>query len=156
MVDDKTRRDVALQDYEAQSAEALARIDYQVDYSKALLNALTVGNGGAILAILTFIGNTGAKVAPATMKGAFIGYGVGLACVFAGYAAGFFTQFYFYRAAQEQAWNAQAAALAAQPEYDPMPSMHRGNIALGLAIALAMASLVAFVWASLLAIEALT
>lgn len=156
MTDDKTARAIALQDYEQQTAEAMARLQYQVDYSKALLNGLTVGNGGAILALLTFIGNTGSKVDPASMQSAFGLYGAGLAFVLVAYAAGFFTQYFFYDASQNQAWNAQAAALGTKSNYDFVRSMKRGNVSLAVGVVAAIASLASFVTASSLAIRALT
>jgi len=156
MTDNQTGRAVALQDYEQQTAEAMARLQYQVDYSKALLNGLTVGNGGAILALLTFIGNTGSKVDPASMRSAFTVYGAGLACVLIAYAAGFFTQYFFYDATQSQAWNAQSAALGAGSEHDVSRPMRRGNIALVVGILAAIASMVSFISGSLLALSALT
>lgn len=156
MADDETLRAIALQDYEQQTSEAMARLGYQVDYSKALLNGLTVGNGGAILALLTFIGNTGSKVDPASMQSAFGFYGAGLAFVLIAYAAGFFTQYFFYDASQNQAWNAQSAALGTKSDYNFTRPMKWGNISLVVGIVAAIASLGSFVAGSTLALAALT
>ena len=156
MTDDKMKREIGLQDYEAQSAEALARLQYQVDYSKALLGALTVGNGGAIIALLTFIGNTGSKVDPASMQGAFGVYGLGLTFVLVAYASGFFTQLYFYDVCQMQAWNAQAEALGGKGENEFDGAMKKGNRALVAGVIVSLASLGCFVGASLLALDAIT
>ncbi|MBW8295380.1 hypothetical protein [Sphingopyxis sp.] len=156
MTEDKMKREIGLQDYEAQSAEALARLQYQVDYSKALLSALTIGNGGAIIALLTFIGNTGSKVDPASMQGAFGVYGTGLACVLVAYACGFFTQLYFYNVCQMQAWNGQAEALGTTGQNEFEADMKKGNFALVAGIVAAIASLACFVGASLMALNAIT
>lgn len=156
MADDKIKREIAMQDYEQQSAEAMARLQYQVDYSKALLNGLTIGNGGAILALLTFIGNTKTKVDPATMQGAFAVYGGGLTLVMIAYASGFFTQYFFYDATQNQAWNAQAEASGREPQYNIATPMKLGNIALVVGIIAAVGSLACFISGSLQALAALT
>lgn len=156
MTAEENARRVALQDYEHQTTEAMARLQYQVDYSKSLLNGLTVGNGGAILALLTFIGNTGYKVAPETMQGAFAAYGAGLALVLLAYTGGFFTQYFFYDATQFQAWNAQAEAVGREPQYKIEGPMIRGNIALVIGILAAVGSLACFIWGSLRALAALT
>ena len=156
MTDDKMKREIGLQDYEAQTAEALARLQYQVDYSKALLGALTVGNGGAIIALLTFIGNTGSKVDPASMQIAFGIYGAGLACVLVAYTCGFFTQLYFYDVCQKQAWNAQAEALGGKGENEFDGAMNKGNRALVGGVIASLASLSCFVGASLLALRSIT
>lgn len=156
MTDEETKREIALQDYEHQTTEAMARLQYQVDYSKALLNGLTVGNGGAILALLTFIGNTGSKVDPATMQGAFAAYGGGLALVLVAYASGFFTQYFLYDASQSQAWNAQAEARGVTGQYDVAGPMKHGNLALWAGVAAAIGSMACFIYGSLQALAALT
>lgn len=156
MTEQEMLREVARQDYEAQSAEALARIQYQVDYSKTLLNGLMIGNGGAILAILTFIGNTGSKVEPSRMMWAFSLYAAGLACVFIAYAGAFFSQFFYYSASQNQAWLAQAEALGAKRDVTIDKDVSRGNKAMICGVSAAILSLTAFIAGSVSALRALT
>jgi len=153
---DENARAVALQEYEAQTSEAQARVQYQIEYAKTLLNSLMLGNGGAILALLTFIGNTGSKVAPAMMHNAFGLYATGLAFVFVAYIGAFFSQFFFYNAAQFMAWNAQAQANGLEPGYNVGPEGMRGNIAMGVGIVFCFLSLICFIWASVSALNALT
>lgn len=153
---DEDKRMAARQEYEAQTTEAHARIQYQIDYAKTLLNGLMLGNGGAILALLTFIGNTGSKVQPAVMHGAFGLYAAGLASVFIAYIGAFFSQFFFYNAAQFMAWNAQAQAIGLEPSYIVEPEAIRGNVAMGVGIVFCFLSLICFIWASVSALNALT
>ena len=156
MTDDKMKREIGLQDYEAQTTEALARVQFQIDYSKTLFNGLTLANGGAILAILTFIGNTTGKVDPTKMMCAFSFYIAGLVLVFLAYIGAFFSQFFFYNAAQFMAWNAQAEATGAKPLHDLTKEGRRGNVAMIAAVVACLASLVAFVCGSVSALGALT
>lgn len=155
-VQEEIDRAINRQDYEAQTAEALARIQYQVDYSQTLLNALMVGNGGSIIALLTFIGNTGSKVEPAKMQSAFILYAAGLALVFVAYMAAFFSQFFMYNAAQYMAWTAQARAQGRTSDYDVEGQGRWGNVAIAIGVFASLLSLGAFVWGSVSALKALT
>lgn len=156
MTDDKMKREIGLQDYEAQTTEALARVQFQIDYSKTLFNGLTLANGGAILAILTFIGNTAGKVDPAKMMSAFSFYIAGLVLVFLAYIGAFFSQFFFYNAAQFMAWNAQAEATGAKSTHDVAKEGGRGNAAMIGAVVACLGSLVAFICGSVSALGALT
>lgn len=153
---DEIARAISQQDYEAQTAEARARIQYQIDYSQTLLNALMVGNGGSIIALLTFIGNTGSKVEPAKMQSAFILYAAGLALVFVAYMAAFFSQFFMYNAAQYMAWFAQARAQGGSADYDVAGQVRWGNVSIAIGVFAALFSLGAFVWGSVSALKALT
>lgn len=156
MTEDEAKREMARQDYAAQTAEAAQRLQYQIDYSKMLLNALTVGNGGAILALLTFIGNTGAKTDPAQMKWAFGIYGAGLVLVFLSYTGAFFSQSHFYEASQHQAWNDQAKSVGATANNDVKGPMGKGLSGLGFGVLMAMLSLAAFIGGSIAALTAIT
>lgn len=115
-----------------------------------------LANGGAIIALLTFIGNTGGKVDPARMKSAFALYAAGLVLVFVAYIGAFFCQFFYYNAAQFAAWNAQRKALGGADAYDVAAQMTRGNIAIGAAIFACLASLITFICGSVSALNALT
>lgn len=156
MTKEQAKREAAQQDYHAQTTEALARIQYQIDYSKTLLNGLMLGNGGAILALLTFIGNTGSKVDPAVMQNAFRLYALGLAFVFAAYVGAFFSQYFFYNSAQFMAWNAQAEAIGGTSEYDAAKEQRYGSWSMGAGVLLCLFSLICFIWASVSALNALT
>jgi len=156
MTDENIGRTVALQDYQHQSAEAMARLQYQIDYSKALLGGLTVANGGAILALLTFIGNTGSKVHPQSMKDAFTVYGAGLAAVLIAYGCAFATQGFFYHVSQKQAWNAQMEALGVKGDNDFEDDAVKAGRSLAGAVIAATISLICFAWASIAALEALS
>ena len=136
--------------------EASSRLQYQMDLAQSLLRALTLGNGGAILALLTFIGNTDAAVDQSNIWWAFLFYGVGLVSVFSGYIAGFFSQQCFYVSTLCQAWNAQATYTGQVGEHDYLTPYKRGNIALGLAIVSAVLGLIGFIAGSLFALAAIT
>jgi hypothetical protein len=153
---ENANREIGRQDYEAQTAEALARIQFQIDYSKNLLNGLMVVNGGSIISLLTYIGNTGSKVDPGRMTSAFAFYSAGLALVFVAYIGAFFSQLFMYNAAQFMAWNAQARALDKPAQYDVNAEGLKGNIAIGVGVIPCLFSLAGFIAGSIAALNALT
>ncbi|MEW4469018.1 hypothetical protein AB1K62_14420 [Parasphingorhabdus sp. JC815] len=155
MTEDEINREIARQDYESMNNEARDRIQYQVDYSKTLLHSLMLGNGGAIIAILTFVGNTGSKVDPARMMWAFGLYAAGLACVFIAHTGAFFSQYFYYKASQYEAWNAQAGAFGAGSSYDTAAEVRRGSMGLALGVTFALVSLICFIAGSVSALRAL-
>jgi hypothetical protein len=151
-----TAADSAKLSFDEYMKEASSRLQYQMDLAQSLLRALTLGNGGAIIALLTFIGNTDAAVEPVNIWWAFLLYGAGLVGVFAAYIAGFFSQQYFYMSTLHEAWNEQATLAGQVGSYDHVGPFNKGNVALGVAIAAALVSLFGFVTASLFALAAIT
>jgi len=147
--------DYAKMSFDEFMKEAASRLQYQMDLAQSLLRGLTIGNGGAILALLTFIGNTDAGVDQSTIWWAFAFYGIGLVGVFIGYMGGFFSQQYYYLATVHEAWNAQALSFGKISNFDVLTPHRIGNKALGVAIAFAVISLVSFMIASCFALAAI-
>lgn len=156
MTPEERARETARLDYEDRRQESAARLQYQVDLAQALLKSLMIGNGGALLALLTFIGNVGAGIDRLNIWWAFLFYGGGLVAVFVAFTGGFFSQHQFYFAAMQEAWNAQDAMLGKPPTRDISRSWKLGNLALFIAIIAAIASLAAFIAGSLFALAAIT
>lgn len=49
-------RQIAAQDYSDLRLEAEKRLEYQLSYSQALLQSLTIANGGALVALFSLVG----------------------------------------------------------------------------------------------------
>lgn len=152
---DDLRAAVARLAFDESMKEASSRLQFQMDLAQSLLRALILGNGGAVLALLTFIGNTDAAVDKSAIWWAFVLYGIGLVGVFSAYIAGFFSQQYFHASTLYEAWNSQATFAGEVGSYDYMTPFRHGNIALGTAIAAALLSLVGFIAGSLFALAAI-
>ncbi|MFZ0268356.1 hypothetical protein [Caulobacter sp.] len=56
--------------FAAETAEMADRLRYQVQFADSALKSLMLMNGGAIVGLFTFIGNTAGKHAAITLKGA--------------------------------------------------------------------------------------
>ena len=148
-------RSISDKDYTAFLAEGQDRLRYQVDFAQSTIRNLLLVNGGAVLALLTALGNSSIHYDHRGMWWAFFWFGSGLAASLAAFFAAFYSQLFFYNGTMFQAWNAQRSAHDLEPAHDPMPQFRLGNVALSVGIATAVASLVAFVIGSFVALEAL-
>lgn len=150
------RHEFAKFDFDEKMKEASCRLQYQMDLAQSLFRALTLGNGGAIIALLTFIGNNDAAVDKNAIWWAFLLYGFGLVGVFCGYIGGFFSQRYFYVSTIYEAWNAQATHVGEIGAYNHIDPYNKGHVALFAATGFAVISLIAFIAASMLGLAAIT
>lgn len=62
MDDQERRRAIARHDYEDFKAETAERLKLQAEMAHAALKGLTLANGGAIVALFTFLGNSRSAV----------------------------------------------------------------------------------------------
>ncbi|MEN8860977.1 hypothetical protein [Qipengyuania flava] len=152
---EKINRAIALEDYRAYVEEGSQRLGFQVDYSQAGLRNLQLVNGGAVIALLTIVGNTSVDFDYRSLWWAFFWFGSGLALSLLAYFGAFFSQHFFMQQTFTQAWDAQARARGIVCSTDQMKSFRHGNIAFGLAIIFAIVSLTCFVTGSFVALEGL-
>lgn len=135
---------IARDDYERENKEAESRLQYQIDYSQSLLRTLIIVNGGAIIAIFTFIGNDGRKFDQSYIYSAFASFSVGIVLTLLAYIAAFLSQLYFMNASLAAAWNAQAKSFGKSPQHDEKKSYKFGNVVLFVGFGFAVGSMVAF------------
>ena len=147
---------MALEDYRANIAEASERMHFQVEYSQSALKNLNLVNGGAIVALLTFIGNTNHGFDAYAMKFAFGWFSAGLGFSLLAYFGAFFSQFFFMNVPFSDAWNAQAVAHGEKVQHSNQKDYKFGNLTMGAGIALATLSCLAFVIGSFVALDGLS
>jgi hypothetical protein len=148
-------RAISEKDYNAFLEEAKDRLRYQVEFAQGLLRNLLLVNGGAVLALLTTLGNTSVHPDPRGMWWAFFWFGVGLFAVLAAYFAAFFSQLHFYNASVFQAWNAQQGAHDLEQPHSPIPEFNKGNLSMNIGIIVAIIGVSSFLIGSFVALEAL-
>ena len=148
-------RSISDKDYTAFLSEAKDRLGYQVDFAQAAMRNLLLVNGGAVLALLTALGNTSMHPDPRGMRWAFGWFAFGLLTSLIAYFAAFFSQYFFYNGTLFQAWNAQLAAHDLEEAHTPMPEFKKGDRSLALGVLATTASLVAFVIGAFVALSAL-
>ena len=136
--------------------DAEGRVRYQQEFAIAGLRALLLINGGAIIGLLTYAGNSSAERGAASLDIAFIWYVLALVATIMAYLFAYLSQGAFM--------NATVFSAMRQLELDPGEEgsventkclAKRGNIAIGFAIALVVASLVGFIVGSFEAMSAL-
>jgi hypothetical protein len=115
--DDNLAR-IASEDHAAARAEAAERLKFQISIADAAMKALMLANGGAMVALFTFIGNLIAKANTTKLPFSTNALWVAFACFVAGlvaallcHIAAFISQDRFYNQAVREAWRTQEAAV---------------------------------------------
>ncbi|MGE3690593.1 MAG: hypothetical protein AB7F98_04355 [Novosphingobium sp.] len=136
---------IGKEDYAANWAEVGDRLRFQIEYVQSALKNLHLVNGGAIVALLTLIGNAKIPFDKRAIWWAFFWFASGLIFALSAYAGAYFSQSYYMEATAKQAWNAQAKAHGTKKRWDFKFSSLMGNAALYSGVFCAVASLVCFV-----------
>jgi hypothetical protein len=152
---DTAERAIALEDYKLNSQEGLERLKYQVEYSQSALRNLQLVNGGAIIALLTFIGNVEEGIDRISILWSFIWFSIGLVSSLASYLGAYISQARFMDVAFLQAWQAQHRAQGSLRTFPHDKEMKCGNLALAIGIVLAVLSVLCFMIGAFVAIEGL-
>lgn len=145
-------KQLAAEDYEAAIGEAGERLRFQVDFAQSVLKSLLIVNGGAIVSLLTLIGNSDASFSKRDIWWSFFWFAGGVATALAAYFGAFLSQYFFLQSTTHEAWNAQLASKAIKPRYDPKAPLRFGNRALWVAFCFAIFSLMQFVTGSFVAL----
>ena len=152
---ERIAREIAADDYKAEIDEVRERTRYQVEYSQALLRNLQLVNGGGVIALLTFIGNSDANFYFRGIWWSFLWFASGLFVALISYFCAFYTQLFFQQQTFKQAWNAQLRSKGLPAHYEIRSDFAKGNIALISGVICASASLLCFVAGSFVALFAL-
>lgn len=132
-------------DYEQQSREAEQRLAFAIGFAQSGLQALTLVNGGALVALFTFIGSASAvRFDFPLIWIAFAAFAAGLVCNMGAYLAAHLSQDQFYLSAQYAAWKAEQELMGRVVTHDPYVPLRRGQHAQLFAIAGAILSLLCF------------
>jgi hypothetical protein len=139
-------------DYAAAINELAARLGYQIDFAQSALKSLLFVNGGAILALLTMIGNASATFDSRAIWWSFFWYSSGLVVVLLAYFGAFISQFFFMDVTTKEAWNAQLRRDGLPTKYDLLSPQRWGNFAFLMAACCATLALGCFVIGSFVAL----
>lgn len=148
-------REIAVLDYEAAKEEAIERLRFQNELASSLIKNLLLINGGAIVAILTFVGNTKSDLSRMDLKGSLVLFAAG--CVFCIVASilGFFAGERFHDATISEAWNAQLRMNGESERHSVSVEIKCGRLAYRFAVLFVLTSVLAFVFGAFNAIDAL-
>ncbi|WP_145201413.1 hypothetical protein [Sphingobium sp. B2] len=134
------------QEFASQDAEATARLSYSIGFAQSGLQALTLINGGALVALFSFVASASAVTFDlAALWWAFGFFAAGLVFNILAYLGAHLAQDRYYIVAQYCAWNAQDEMADADASHDPMPPYRAGSIAQMAAMLCAILALAAFI-----------
>lgn len=109
---------MASEDHAAARAEAGERLKFQNGIADAAMKALMLANGGAMVALFTFIGNLMAKAANGRIPFHTTSLWIAFACFVGGLVAAllchicaFLSQDRFFKQTMQEAWRQQEAAI---------------------------------------------
>lgn len=152
---DEDLRVYLMKTYEAQNAEAAERLKFSISLAQSGLQALTLINGGALVALFTLVGSaTGLKFDLSSLWWAFSMFATGLVLNVLAFLGAHLSQDRYYEMAQCLAWDAQDALTGLTSSRDPMQSHRLGLLAQRCAIIAAILSLAAFITGSGFALSA--
>ncbi|QDP20370.1 hypothetical protein [Sphingomonas xanthus] len=131
-------------DYEASMDRAANRLGFQQETGLAALKSTMVCNGGAILALLTFLGNKSAQYDASELESALTFFFFGVLLTLGGYIAGYFSQVILMGFDIDVAWNFQDDMKAEPRSRDVNKAGLGGALCLGLAVTAVVVSILCF------------
>lgn len=135
-------------EYAFRCEDVAVRVKYQHEFSIAALKSLMLANGGAIIALLTFIGNGKSHLEPGALRWAMLFYGAGLVLGLFTYFGAYMSQGEFVSAASYQMVTAQERMRGNMPDESWRAEADRrmkvGTRYIALAVGLAILSLILF------------
>lgn len=141
-------------DLQAAREELVERLRNQMTFAEKALAAMMLANGGALIALFTFIGNTvGRSEAPlkfntAYLWGGFATFSLGVSLVLVTHFFAFFSQFNFYNQAGEELWRHQRTLRTNVYDTDRAAEEkenRRGNDHVSLGVGTLVGSLLCFI-----------
>lgn len=136
--------------------ETAERLRYSTEYAQAGLKGLFLSNGAAIIALLTFIGNTNSMFEPRALWWAFVWFSLGLTSVLGSYISAYLSQAILMNASYGESKAADAAAFETGHEFEFESFERNGELSASITLCLATISLGFFVAGAFVALDAIT
>lgn len=143
----------AEQEYNVAKADASDRVKNQMSIADATMKALLLANGGAMVALFTFVGNLVAKSSkvvpfdPTRLWAGFACFVVGLVAALLVHAFAFLSQDRFYNQSMIEAWRQQTSMLTqvrSTPGEKELGMYRQGMAFYGIAFFIALISIALF------------
>jgi len=151
------REQLAAKEGDRRWHEASDRLKMANEYAHGGLKGLFLANGGAIVALLTFIGNAKLQQADAAaLQCSFTLFSLGLGLVLAAYIAGYVSHAYSMQAALNQAAQEDGIAHRTGESFDSSTPDNKAGRAECFGIVLAALALALFVSGAFVALGAIT
>ena len=101
------KREIAALDFEYAKTDAIERLKFQAQFAEVAWRSLALINGGAIVALFTFIGNAHPSIDYRMMWISFGFFAGGLVFNILSILTGFLAQAFYMKATMSGAWNEQ-------------------------------------------------
>ena len=132
------------------------RLRFSVEYAQAGIKALFLANGGGILALLTFAGNSGAVVEPRALFWSFVWFGIGCFSALSIYIAGYVSQGLVMQAEFIESRRAISDSLELEQSFDATPFETKSEVAERVGLSCAFISLGMFLLGALVGLDSVT
>lgn len=153
---DPIHREIAKEDFSIYFDDAKERLGHAISLGQSALRSLFLVNGGAILALLTLVGNSGAIVERRALFWAFIWFGAGMMATLISSILFALSQMFFMQSSNEEGWKAQATYHGTSYPKDGTRDDQIGDVTISATIILAILALVLFLCGSFVALDAIT
>lgn len=153
----KSSEELSAKEAERHWNEASDRLRLANDYAHGGLKGLFLANGGAIVALLTFLGN--AKTLnhnSVELWCGFFSFSIGLGSVLAAYIAGYVSHAFYMQAAANRSAEEASKANHTNREFDSSSPDRKGSCAEWTGIGFAIAALMFFLIGAFMALAAIT
>lgn len=131
-------------DFEYEREEVLHRLEAQNQLGQAALKSMMLVNGGAIIALLTFVGNKGTVANACAVKWGMGLFGAGLFFALFAYFGAYFSQADAMLTAAYRVRNAQSQMAGGEGVEPPPIHERRANVLLFSAVGCVLLSLLLF------------
>lgn len=135
--------------------ETTDRLRYSNEYAQAGLKGLFLANGAAIIALLTFVGNSKRAIDPSGLWWSFAWFSVGLAMVLFAYICAYLSQDLIMKAVFKLSRAAESAAHGTKQHFDHRQHENAGECAVKLALGSAVGGLLSFICGAFVALDAI-
>ncbi|MGC1269391.1 MAG: hypothetical protein WA842_02210 [Croceibacterium sp.] len=150
------QREVALAEGQRWWDSSHDRLRYAVEYAQAGTKSLFLANGGGIIALLTFAGNSGAIIEVRALFWSFAWFGLGCFSALVIYISGYVTQSTAMQAEFINSRKAISDYLNLQPSFDISYYRSKSAVAENIGMVSAFVSLGMFLTGALVGLDAVT
>ena len=138
-------REIQRMDYEASIKEASDRLRFQQEIGLAAVRSTLLVNGGAVVALLTFIGNTQGRFDDADLRRAFTFFCVGVVASLLSMWTAYIGQEWLSNMRTSIAWNYQENMRGKPPAHDFEKERKSGWILMAISSAFVLTGVVTFI-----------
>ena len=149
-------RKIAREDFEVYFDDARARLGHAVTLAQGAIRSLVLVSGGAILSLLTLVGNSSVEVEKVALYWAFFWFGGALVTGLLSSILAAVSQINYMMSSTEEGWKAQAESYGKAYPNDGTNDDRLGDRATLFALSSAIFSLILFIVGSFVALGAIT